>query len=119
MADADDDAPALEPEVLPPEDPRPGDAVQARLELARSLLLVDALNLVLRGPIALKLGFPLGALVTFGVLWRLGWRGRRLTTATILGGLYVMTPDPGVIPMAALAGLVSPLGGPPVPRGRV
>lgn len=117
MDDASDDGPVLEPEVLPPDRARPGDAVQARLRLARGLLVVDALNLVLRGPLALKLGFPLGALATYVVLRRLGWRGRRLTTATILGGLYVMTPDPGIVPMAAIAGLVSPLGGPPVPRG--
>ena len=119
MADEEDDGPVLEPEVLPPEGARPGAVMHARLRLARNLLAVDALNLALRGPLALKLGFPLGALATFVVLRRLGWRGRRLTTATILGGLYVMTPDPGVVPMAAIAGLVSPLGGPPIPRGPV
>ncbi|MBK7973141.1 MAG: hypothetical protein IPK07_07630 [Deltaproteobacteria bacterium] len=119
MADDDDDGPALVPEVLPPEGPRPADLLQGRLELARNLLWVDALNLVLRGPLAIKLGFPIGALVTFVVLRRLGWRGRRLATATVLGGLYVMTPDPGVLPMAAIAGLVSPLGGPPSRRGPV
>lgn len=113
----DDEGPVLEPEVLPPEGRAPSPPLPPRLRLARNLLLIDALNLVLRGALAVKLGFPLGALLTYGVLHRLGWRGQRLWTAAVLGGLYVMTPDPGIVPVAALAGLVSPLGGPPIPRG--
>jgi hypothetical protein len=114
-----DDGPVLEPEVLPPEGTRPSQVVQERVRLARHALLIDALNLVLRGPLALKLGFPLGALAAFVILRRLGWRGQRLWTAVVLAGLYVMAPDPGVVPMAALAALFSPLGGRPVPRGPV
>lgn len=115
----DDDLPVLEPEVLPPEGPRPDQAMRERMRLVRHALLIDALNVLLRGGIAIRIGFPVGALAAFVMLRRLGWRGQRLWTATALAGLYVMVPDPGWVPLAALAALVAPLGGRAVPRGPV
>ncbi len=118
-SDRDDDLPALEPEVLPPEGPRPDRLVAERLRLVRNALVIDALNVLLRGGAAIRFGFPVGALTAFFLLRRLGWRGRRLWTATLLAGLYVMVPDPGWVPLAAIAALVAPLGGRPVPRGPI
>ncbi len=115
----DDDLPVLEPEVLPPEGPRPDQAMRERMRLVRHALLIDALNVLLRGGIAIRIGFPVGALAAFVMLRRLGWRGQRLWTATALAGLYVMVPDPGWVPLAALAALVALLGGRAVPRGPV
>ncbi|MFN7953028.1 MAG: hypothetical protein U0610_15005 [bacterium] len=115
----DDDLPVLEPEVLPPEGPRPDQAMRERMRLVRHALLIDALNVLLRGGIAIRIGFPVGALAAFVMLRRLGWRGQRLWTAAALAGLYVMVPDPGWVPLAALAALVAPLGGRAVPRGPV
>lgn len=115
----DDDLPLLEPEVLPPEGPRPDRLVAERLRLVRNALVIDALNVLLRGAAAIRFGFPVGALAAFVLLHRLGWRGRRLWTASVLAGLYVMVPDPGWVPLAAITALVAPLGGKPVPRGPV
>ncbi len=118
-----DDGPVLEPEVLPPEGRlgRGGSEFRERLRLARYALLVDAINLVMRGPVAIRFGWLVGSVAAFAILTHLGWRRRepRIWIASALAGLYVMIPDPGMVPLAALAAVFAPLGGRAIPRGPV
>lgn len=111
---ASDDLPVLEPEVLPPQGRRASHPFEDRLRLARYALVLDGVNLLIRGPFAVRFGFPIGVLAAFLLLQQAGWRGRRLAVACVLAGLYVMVPDPGFVPLAALAALFAPLGGPPM-----
>lgn len=108
-----DDLPTLEPEVLPPERQRVTQPLEERFRLMRYALLIDALNFLLRGGIAVRFGFPIGATAAYFLLRHLGWRGARLATAVVLAGFYVMAPDPGWVPLAAIAALLAPLGGRP------
>ena len=101
------------PEVLFPDEPGPRAARTSRQgpdrwERLAAGLLIDAADLLLMGPLGLRLGLPVGLVLglVVGRLLRLG-AGQRLGLAA-LTGLYCALPGTSLLPLATLVALLWP-----------
>jgi hypothetical protein len=98
------------PEVLPPESEhepprgrstRPGPPPTAGRKILAGLV-IDVLDLILRGPLGVRLGLPVGFIVGLVLARWLGLRpGRSLLLAAVTG-IYCMAPMTGRLPLGTV-----------------
>ena len=98
----------ITPEVLPPEDSQ--DSKDSGLNRGRAILagfIIDVVDFVLRGPIGLRLGFPVGCIVGVILGRFVGLPWRKSLVLGMASGLYCAFPGTFLIPLGTLVGLLS------------
>ena len=111
--------PALEPdEILPPKSgpESPPQKKAGRIHAVMVGLLVDALDLLTMGLVGIRIGFPLGAILTFYLLgiFRLPLQTRILIS--LAAGAYCAIPFTSLIPLGTLLTILVPRLPPRTPR---
>jgi len=95
------------PEVLPPEDSQePHDPRPDRSRIVLAGFLIDLVDFVLRGPIGLRLGFPVGFVVGILLGRYIGLPWTRIFILGIAAGLYCAVPGTFFLPLGTLVALL-------------
>ena len=95
------------PEVLPREDSEERqEPFRNRSRLVLAGLFIDLVDFVLRGPLGLRLGFPVGCMVGIVLGRYLGLPWTKTLILAFVAGLYCTLPGTAVLPLGTLVALL-------------